>query len=59
MTIEVHDITGTLVASFNRGVQEIGTFQTTLDLSGLSSGVYFYTIHAGSYRETKMLTVAR
>jgi hypothetical protein len=59
VVIEVRDLAGALVATVDEGRREVGTFQARLDLRGVPSGVYAYTIRAGEYRETKMLTVVR
>jgi len=36
-----------------------GTYETTFDASALSSGIYFYTLSAGNYKETKRMTLIR
>jgi hypothetical protein len=59
VVIEVRDLAGALVATVDEGRREVGVYRARLDLQGVPSGVYAYTIRAGGYRETKLLTVAR
>ena len=42
--IEVHDITGRKVSTFNKGKQDKGYHNITIDASLISKGVYFYTL---------------
>jgi hypothetical protein len=59
VTIELRDLSGALVSRLDEGARESGSHQAGLDVSGLPSGVYSYTIRAGEYRESRMLTVVR
>ena len=36
-----------------------GTYETAFDASALSSGIYFYTLASGEYRETKRMTLIK
>jgi hypothetical protein len=47
------------VAVLQNGEQEAGYHEVKFDGSGLSSGVYFYRIQAGSFVETKKLLMIR
>jgi hypothetical protein len=59
VTITLFNSTGDQVASFDQGMNEPGEHRAVLDLSGLPAGVYSYTVQAGAWRATKMLTVVR
>jgi parallel beta-helix repeat protein len=51
--IEIYDILGRRVESLVQGEQQAGYHQVVWDASELSSGLYFYTIKAGDYVETR------
>jgi len=56
VTLTVTDITGRVVATPVNGRQPAGTHLAIIDGSGLGSGVYFYSLRAGSRSATgKML----
>lgn len=46
--INILDVTGKLVKSFNEGAKEPGKYNVTFNASELPSGNYFYTINAGN-----------
>ena len=55
--ITITDITGKVVMDLNDGNKPAGQHQLTLSAASLQSGVYFYTIEAGQFRETKRMIV--
>ncbi|MCF8378131.1 MAG: T9SS type A sorting domain-containing protein [Bacteroidales bacterium] len=55
--IHVHDVSGRLIAQLVNQTQNEGFHNTVFDATGLQAGVYFYTLQAGLYSETKKLTV--
>jgi hypothetical protein len=55
----IRDITGRVVQDRQEGMKPAGKHTLTLDASGLDSGIYFYTIHAGQFSETRRMTVNR
>ncbi len=57
--ITLHNANGDRVLSSDQGMQESGAHHATVDLSTLPAGVYSYTVTAGSWTSTKMLTVVR
>lgn len=59
MTVNVFNILGKQVAILQNGEQDAGYHEVRFDGSNLPSGVYFYRLHAGSYRETKKLLLVR
>jgi flagellar hook assembly protein FlgD len=48
VNVKVFDVTGRLVANIADGWQEAGTHEATFDGSNLASGVYLYTLTAGT-----------
>ena len=59
VVISVYDITGNEVASFVQGMQNAGKHNLKMDVSNLSSGMYFYTLNAGSKQLTNKMTVTK
>ena len=59
VTLTVFNTLGQQVALLQNGEQEAGYHEVRFDGSGLSSGVYFYRMQAGSYVETKKLLLVR
>lgn len=59
VSVTVHDLLGKEVALLVNDRKEPGTYSVRFDASSLSSGVYFYTMRAGSFTETKKLMVVR
>src|SRR5690606_39963182 len=60
VTLKVYDITGkevaTLVSNENLAA---GTFQYDFAAKSLASGMYFYTLTAGDYKETKKMVLMK
>ena len=59
VSMTIRDITGRIVLERTEGLQPAGRHTITLDASGLDSGIYFYTLKAGSFNETKRMTVSK
>jgi ABC-type arginine transport system permease subunit len=59
VTLTVYNTLGQQVATLVSGNQEAGYHEVKFDASGLSSGIYFYRMQAGSYVETKKLLLVR
>jgi hypothetical protein len=58
VTLKVYNIIGKEVATLVQGEQAAGTHSLVFNAEHLSSGVYFYTLNAGSYIQTrKMLLI--
>lgn len=59
VTLKVFDITGREVGSLVNETKQAGSYQILFDGSHLSSGVYFYTIRAGDFFETKKMILTK
>ena len=57
--LEVFTLSGQRVATLVDGPQRPGEHEVTFSANGLASGVYFYRIEAGSYMETRKMTLVR
>jgi hypothetical protein len=57
-TLRLYDMLGRRVKTVTRGEQE-GRHEVQLDVSGLTSGVYFLRLTAGGRTRTQRLTVVR
>jgi hypothetical protein len=59
VSLSVYDLLGRRVLVLENVVRPAGYHQVSLDAQGLSSGVYFYRLQAGSFTETKRLLLLR
>jgi hypothetical protein len=59
VTIEVMDLTGRKVMEIKEGYKPSGQHNLKIDAVNLQSGVYFYTLRAGSFTETKQMVIAQ
>lgn len=59
VSIKVFDVLGREIAELVNIEQEAGVYSYSFDASQLSSGIYFYTLQAGSFIETKKMTLLR
>ncbi len=57
LTLEVHDMSGKLVAAQTVGKRGAGSHRLQFDTTGLNEGVYFYSLAADGTRLTKRMTV--
>jgi len=57
VSLKLYDAQGRLVRTLVSGTREAGAYRASL--SGLSAGVYFLSLQAGTYRSTKSLVVVR
>ena len=58
-SLTVFNTLGQQVAVLQNGEQEARYHEVKFDGNGLSSGVYFYRLTAGTFVETKKLLVVR
>lgn len=59
VSIEVKDITGRQVLMIDEGLRSAGDHQYNLQANKLEAGIYFYTLTAGNYKETKQMIVSK
>jgi hypothetical protein len=59
VSLKVFDVLGREVATLVNEEMRAGRYERTLNANGLSSGIYFYRLRAGSFVETKKLVVLK
>lgn len=59
VTLKVVDILGREIATLVNEQKPAGIYQVQFDASNLTSGVYFYKLQAGSFVETKKMTLLK
>jgi hypothetical protein len=59
VTIKIYNILGDEVTTLVNGNQEAGRYQVIFDASRYSSGVYFYSITAGNFVQTKKMILLK
>ena len=59
VTLSVFTPAGAQVAVLVRGEQDAGSDQVTFDVTGLSSGIYFYRLVAGGLVQTRKLLLLK
>lgn len=57
--IDVFDITGRIVETLVNAELREGYYEINWDASKISSGIYFYIIHAGNFSETKKMVLIK
>lgn len=58
-TLKVYDVLGNEVATLVNGEIPAGSYEVEFIASGLSSGIYFYNLQAGSFAQTKKLILMK
>ena len=59
VTITLFDMLGNEIATLVSGQQSPGTYQVTLDAARLESGTYFYRMSAGSFSQTRKMSLVK
>ncbi|MCB9058920.1 MAG: T9SS type A sorting domain-containing protein [Calditrichae bacterium] len=59
VTLKVFDITGREVASLVNGNVTAGSYSVEFDASNLASGLYVYSIEAGSFKSSKKMLLVK
>ncbi len=59
VSLKVYDVLGKEVATLVNGRQEAGSYAVPFNASGLSSGMYFYRLQAGSFVETRKMMLVK
>lgn len=55
VTLEIYNISGEKVATAADGFYNSGEHEIAFDGSGLSSGIYFYTLRSGNFSQTRKM----
>lgn len=58
-SLKIYDAIGNEVAVVVDEIKSAGIHQTEFDAAGLSSGIYYYTLQAGSFIETRKMILLR
>lgn len=59
VTVSVHDLLGREVARLTDRHHQPGTYQISVDASSMSSGIYFYTLRAAGFSQTRSMVVLK
>ena len=59
ITLKIYDILGKEIATLVNEEKKAGSHEVEFDASSLSSGIYFYTLNAGTFKETKKMILIR
>ncbi|MBN1398250.1 MAG: PD40 domain-containing protein [Bacteroidetes bacterium] len=59
VTLKIYDVVGREVAALVDGIQNAGYYNVTFNGAGISSGVYFYRLQAGTLCNTKKLLLMK
>ena len=59
VTLKVYNLLGQEVATVFEGIRHPGIYEATFDGGGLASGIYFYSMHAEKFADTKKLILLR
>ncbi len=59
VTLKIYDVLGNIVATLVNEMKPAGNYSINFNASSLSSGVYFYTLSAGNFVETKKLILMK
>jgi hypothetical protein len=59
VSLKVYDIKGQLISTLFEGNQNEGIYLTQFDGSKLASGVYFYKLEAGDFKEVRKMTLLK
>jgi len=59
VSLKVYDVLGKEVATLVSGRQEAGNYAVPFNAAGLSSGMYFYRLQAGSFVETRKMMLVK
>jgi hypothetical protein len=57
--LKIYDVLGKEITTLVNGEQLSGTYEVNFDGKGLTSGIYFYSIKAGGFTETKSMILMK
>jgi hypothetical protein len=58
-SIKIYDVIGNEVSSLVNENKSTGTYEVEFNAANLSSGIYYYTLQSGSFRETKKMILLK
>jgi len=58
-TLIVYDLIGNEITTLVDEYKSAGKYEATFNASGLSSGIYFYRLRAGSFIETRKMILTK
>lgn len=59
VSLRIYNSVGQLVETYTEGFINAGRYNADFDGSNLTSGIYFYTLTAGDYKETKKMMLIK
>ncbi len=59
VTLNVYNLLGEKIATLVNANQKAGNYKVNFNASNLTSGVYFYTLKAGNFKETKKMLLIK
>lgn len=59
VSLKIYNILGELVSQPVNTVREAGEYSEKVNVTNLASGIYFYELQAGSFRDTKKMVVVK
>jgi photosystem II stability/assembly factor-like uncharacterized protein len=59
VTLKIYDVLGNEVVTLVNEVKPTGTYEVEFSAGGLSSGIYYYTLKAGSFSETRKMILMK
>jgi hypothetical protein len=59
VTLKIYDILGNEMKTIVEGTQKAGQYDVTVDGTNLASGVYFYTLKAADFLQTKKMILVK
>ncbi|MFO7524098.1 MAG: T9SS type A sorting domain-containing protein [Ignavibacteriaceae bacterium] len=59
VSLKVYDVLGSEVATLVNGYKNANSYEIEFNASGLASGIYFYSLNAGAYYETKKMILTK
>jgi hypothetical protein len=59
VSLKVYDVLGNEVATLVNTTQDVGAYDVNFDASNLASGLYLYTLKAGSFTSTKKMMLLK
>ncbi len=59
VTITLYDMLGKEIGRLVNSYQDPGTYQVTIDAANLDSGTYLYRMNAGSFTQTRKMSLVK